>query len=188
MQAFKASSFTPFQVLNLNYSTRSFPKTIYDKPNLNIHPNNENPISCFPSIQSQNTKFKLFTAVSQSISTESRTPFDEETENENQEEKFDWYAEWYPIMPICDLDKRRPHGKKVMGIDVVVWWDRNEKEWKVMDDACPHRYAPLSEGRIDQWGRLQCVYHGWCFGGSGDCKFIPQAPRDGPPVINPRNH
>ncbi|XP_019238662.1 PREDICTED: protochlorophyllide-dependent translocon component 52, chloroplastic [Nicotiana attenuata] len=178
MQAFKASSFTPFQVLNLNYSTRSFPKSISDKPNLN----NENPISCFTSIQSQNTKFKLFTAVSQSISTESRTPFDEETENGNQEEKFDWYAEWYPIMPICDLDKRRPHGKKVMGIDVVVWWDRNEKEWKVMDDACPHRYAPLSEGRIDQWGRLQCVYHGWCFGGSGDCKFIPQAPRDGPPV------
>uniref|UniRef100_M0ZTD5 Pheophorbide A oxygenase n=1 Tax=Solanum tuberosum TaxID=4113 RepID=M0ZTD5_SOLTU len=47
-----------------------------------------------------------------------------------------------------------------------------------MDDACSHRLAPLSQGRIDQWGRLQCVYHGWCFSGSGDCKFIPQAPRD----------
>ncbi|MCH90137.1 protochlorophyllide-dependent translocon component 52 chloroplastic-like, partial [Trifolium medium] len=43
--------------------------------------------------------------------------------------------------------------------------------------------APLSEGRIDQWGRLQCVYHGWCFNGSGHCKFIPQAPRDGPPAM-----
>ncbi|CAN1298081.1 Protochlorophyllide-dependent translocon component 52, chloroplastic [Linum perenne] len=21
---------------------------------------------------------------------------------------------------------------------------------------CPHRLAPLSEGRVDQWGRLQC--------------------------------
>ncbi|MFS8008084.1 putative pheophorbide a oxygenase [Helianthus anomalus] len=62
----------------------------------------------------------------------------------------------------------------------VVWWDKNENEWKVFDDRCPHRLAPLSEGRIDQWGRLQCVYHGWCFGGSGDCKFIPQAPLDGP--------
>ncbi|KAF4357542.1 hypothetical protein G4B88_026921 [Cannabis sativa] len=58
-------------------------------------------------------------------------------------------------MPVCDLDKRRPHGKKVMGIDVVVWWDKNESEWKVFDDSCPHRLAPLSEGRIDQWGRLQ---------------------------------
>ncbi|CAN4089817.1 unnamed protein product [Withania somnifera] len=105
------------------------------------------------------------------------------TENESQqEEKFDWYAQWYPIMPISELDKRRPHGKKVMGMDLVVWWDKNLKEWKVMNDACPHRLAPLSEGRIDQWGRLQCVYHGWCFGGSGDCNFIPQAPRNKPPV------
>ncbi|XVF69787.1 hypothetical protein PTKIN_Ptkin11bG0109700 [Pterospermum kingtungense] len=106
-----------------------------------------------------------------------------ETEAEVEEqEKFDWYSQWYPVMPVCDLDKRVPHAKKVLGLDVVVWWDRNEKEWKVFDDSCPHRLAPLSEGRIDQWGRLQCVYHGWCFSGSGDCKFIPQAPPDGPPV------
>ncbi|KAL4034858.1 hypothetical protein IC575_003527 [Cucumis melo] len=87
-------------------------------------------------------------------------------------------------MPICDLDKRVPQGKTVMGIDVVVWWDKNESGWKVFDDLCPHRLAPLSEGRIDEWGRLQCVHHGWCFNGSGDCKFIPQAPAppDGPPV------
>uniref|UniRef100_A0A7N0T8J5 Rieske domain-containing protein n=1 Tax=Kalanchoe fedtschenkoi TaxID=63787 RepID=A0A7N0T8J5_KALFE len=101
---------------------------------------------------------------------------------ETQDEKFDWYAQWYPVMPVCDLDKRVPHAKKVLGIDVVVWWDRNENSWKVFDDTCPHRLAPLSEGRIDQWGRLQCVYHGWCFNGSGDCKFIPQAPPDGPPI------
>ncbi|XVF69788.1 hypothetical protein PTKIN_Ptkin11bG0109800 [Pterospermum kingtungense] len=61
-------------------------------------------------------------------------------------------------------------------------FDWKDKEWKVFDDTCPHRLAPLSEGRIDQWGRLQCVYHGWCFSASGDCKFIPQAPPDGPPV------
>ncbi|CDP17573.1 unnamed protein product [Coffea canephora] len=108
--------------------------------------------------------------------------FDQQTDTSEKEEKFDWYAQWYPVIPVCDLDKRRPLGKKVMGIDIVVWWDRNENEWKVFDDTCPHRLAPLSEGRIDQWGRWQCVYHGWCFGGSGDCKFIPQAPRDGPPI------
>ncbi|XP_038880155.1 protochlorophyllide-dependent translocon component 52, chloroplastic-like [Benincasa hispida] len=101
---------------------------------------------------------------------------------EMEEEKFDWFAEWYPVMPLCDLDKRVPIAKKVLGLDLVVWWDRNENAWKVFDDSCPHRLAPLSEGRIDQWGRLQCVYHGWCFNGSGDCKFIPQAPPDGPPV------
>jgi phenylpropionate dioxygenase-like ring-hydroxylating dioxygenase large terminal subunit len=105
--------------------------------------------------------------------------------NSKHYKKFDWYAQWYPVMPVCDLDKRVPHAKTVMGLDLVVWWDRNESEWKVFDDSCPHRLAPLSEGRIDQWGRLQCVYHGWCFNGSGNCKFIPQAPPDGPPVTSP---
>lgn len=119
-------------------------------------------------------KFNVSTSMSSVVSTEN--------EADSQGEKFDWYAQWYPLMPVCDLDKRVPHGKRVMGLDVVVWWDKNETEWKVFNDLCPHRLAPLSEGRIDQWGRLQCVYHGWCFSGSGDCKLIPQAPPDGPPV------
>ncbi|KAM0011827.1 putative pheophorbide a oxygenase [Helianthus debilis subsp. tardiflorus] len=126
--------------------------------------------------QFKTPKFKTLTAVSPSVSTE------QETETHDQDDKFDWFSQWYAVMPVCDLDKRAPHGKKVMGLDVVVWWDKNENAWKVFDDMCPHRLAPLSQGRIDQWGRLQCVYHGWCFSGSGDCKLIPQAPPDGPPV------
>ncbi|KAF9686504.1 hypothetical protein SADUNF_Sadunf03G0165500 [Salix dunnii] len=125
---------------------------------------------------------KILTALSSSISTETLDPTEPALETDSQQETFDWYAQWYAVMPVCDLDKRVPHAKKVIGLDLVVWWDRNESEWKVFDDTCPHRLAPLSEGRIDQWGRLQCVYHGWCFNGSGDCKFIPQAPPDGPPV------
>ena len=124
------------------------------------------------------SNFKTLPAVSPApAETESAAP-----EEASEAERFEWYEQWYPVWAVCDLDKRRPHAKKVMGIDLVVWWDRNENAWKVFDDSCPHRLAPLSEGRIDQWGRLQCVYHGWCFGGAGDCKFIPQAPRDGPPV------
>ncbi|KZV38352.1 protochlorophyllide-dependent translocon component 52, chloroplastic-like [Dorcoceras hygrometricum] len=158
----------------------------------------ENPICHIPPILQKNwssprtrgwrADFKIFSSVSSALgvsSTEEILDFSapgQEVETERQGEKFDWYAHWYPLMPICDLDKRRPHGKKVIGIDVVIWWDRNENAWKVFDDTCPHRLAPLSEGRIDQWGRLQCVYHGWCFSGSGDCSFIPQAPRDGPPI------
>ncbi|KAM0003537.1 putative pheophorbide a oxygenase [Helianthus debilis subsp. tardiflorus] len=106
------------------------------------------------------------------------------TETVEQDEEFDWFSHWYAIMPVCDLDKRAPHGKRVLGVDVVVWWDKNESAWKVFDDMCPHRLAPLSQGRINQWGRLQCVYHGWCFSGSGECKLIPQASPDGPPVNN----
>ncbi|MBA0708412.1 hypothetical protein Golax_023540, partial [Gossypium laxum] len=130
------------------------------------------------------SKSRLFMTLSSTPSStmESIEPPMPELEADGREkERFDWYSQWYPVMPVCDLDKRVPHGKKVLGLDLVVWWDKNENEWKVFDDTCPHRLAPLSEGRIDQWGRLQCVYHGWCFNGNGDCKIIPQAPIDGPP-------
>nr|XP_027062171.1 protochlorophyllide-dependent translocon component 52, chloroplastic-like [Coffea arabica]XP_027062247.1 protochlorophyllide-dependent translocon component 52, chloroplastic-like [Coffea arabica] len=142
------------------------------------HPTN----SHLPSYQFKKAKFELSTAISSTDTmpaadqSSKDASFGQQTDTSEKEEKFDWYAQWYPVIPVCDLDKRRPLGKKVMGIDILVWWDRNENEWKVFDDTCPHRLAPLSEGRIDQWGRWQCVYHGWCFGGSGDCKFIPQAP------------
>ncbi|KAI7742845.1 hypothetical protein M8C21_010658, partial [Ambrosia artemisiifolia] len=130
------------------------------------------------------SKFTKLNVISPSVSTQPAVPLEETTQTDScdQDDKFDWFSYWYPLMPVCDLDKRVPTGKKVLGLDVVVWWDRNDNEWKVFEDRCPHRLAPLSEGRIDQWGRLQCVYHGWCFGGSGDCKLIPQAPVDGPSV------
>ncbi|XP_057536461.1 protochlorophyllide-dependent translocon component 52, chloroplastic-like [Amaranthus tricolor] len=153
----------------------------------------------FPSVADSTCKYnrvitttiktKSFNSPTAAISGTSSLPSTEESidssdqpQVENAREKFDWYAQWYPVMPVCDLDKRKPTGKRVIGLDVVVWWDRTESQWKVFNDLCPHRLAPLSEGRIDQWGRLQCVYHGWCFNGSGQCKLIPQAPPDGPPV------
>jgi phenylpropionate dioxygenase-like ring-hydroxylating dioxygenase large terminal subunit len=97
-------------------------------------------------------------------------------------ERFEWLDQWYPLAPVCDLDPAAPHGKTVLGLDVVAWYDRGAGEWRVFEDSCPHRLAPLSEGRVDGKGRLQCVYHGWCFDGAGACKFIPQAPTLGPPV------
>lgn len=103
-------------------------------------------------------------------------------ENQGDEGKFNWFSHWYPAAPEYDLDKRVPHAFTVMGLDIVVWWDKRNQTWQVFDDSCPHRRAPLSEGRIDEDGDLQCSYHGWCFGPKGDCKYIPQAPSDGPPV------
>ncbi|CAN1269261.1 Protochlorophyllide-dependent translocon component 52, chloroplastic [Linum perenne] len=153
----------------VNGGTHPFKRSIH-------FPSSPIPISSFPpKLIQASSRFNLFTSFVSS------KPLDQPDEV-NSDEKFDWYAQWYPVMPVCDLDKKVPHGKKVMGIDVVVWWDCNENAWKVFDDMCPHRLAPLSEGRIDQWGRLQCVYHGWCFDGSGSCKLIPQSPPDGPPV------
>eukprot|EP00250_Pteridium_aquilinum_P027619 c3532_g1_i1 orf=293-1771(-) len=104
---------------------------------------------------------------------------------EKEARKFDWNAQWYPVAVVADLDKRVPTAVMILARDLVVWWDRNGKTWQVWDDRCPHRLAPLSEGRINEKGELQCSYHGWCFAPcSGDCTCIPQAPADGNPVWN----
>ena len=44
-----------------------------------------------------------------------------------------------------------------------------------LPDVCPHRLVPLSEGRINERGELECPYHGWSFDGEGRCQHIPQA-------------
>ena len=44
-----------------------------------------------------------------------------------------------------------------------------------MVDACPHRLAPLSQGRIDpDSGCIECPYHGWAFDTDGTLKTLPQ--------------
>uniref|UniRef100_A0A0D9XSZ6 Rieske domain-containing protein n=1 Tax=Leersia perrieri TaxID=77586 RepID=A0A0D9XSZ6_9ORYZ len=111
------------------------------------------------------------------MATDTPRPLAPEAETKEQ---FDWLDQWYPVAPICDLDPRAPHGRTVLGLSIVAWFDGSE--WRVLDDVCPHRLAPLSEGRVDNKGRLQCAYHGWCFDGRGSCQFIPQAPALGPPV------
>ncbi|MCO5569373.1 hypothetical protein L7F22_023085 [Adiantum nelumboides] len=107
-----------------------------------------------------------------------------ETKSEKEDsDMFDWNDQWYPVAVIDNLDKRIPTAVTIMGRDIVVWWDRNGERWQVWEDKCPHRLAPLSEGRINEKGELQCSYHGWCFAPcTGSCTLIPQAPLDGAPV------
>jgi phenylpropionate dioxygenase-like ring-hydroxylating dioxygenase large terminal subunit len=49
----------------------------------------------------------------------------------------------------------------------------------VLEDRCPHRFAPLSAGEMVD-GALTCAYHGWRFDGSGRCVQIPSLPDDAP--------
>ncbi|HEY9727333.1 MAG TPA: Rieske 2Fe-2S domain-containing protein [Chroococcales cyanobacterium] len=88
--------------------------------------------------------------------------------------RFDWKEAWYPIHYIEDLDKSTLTPFTLLGRDVVIWWDALVSSWRVFEDKCPHRLAPLSEGRIAEDGLLECPYHGWAFSGSGNCDRIPQ--------------
>ncbi|CAI5532322.1 unnamed protein product [Closterium sp. Naga37s-1] len=85
----------------------------------------------------------------------------------------------YPVALIEDLDPSRPTSFQLLGRDLVIWRD-SQGIWRAHADRCPHRLAPLSEGRLDENGLLQCPYHGWSFRGDGTCAVIPQASDTGP--------
>jgi pheophorbide a oxygenase len=83
---------------------------------------------------------------------------------------------WVPLASAYELDPDRPSPLEFLGQKYVCYRENNQK-WVVMDDSCPHRLAPLSEGRIKRESNsLQCSYHGWEFNADGLCIRIPQAP------------
>ncbi|KAJ8601791.1 hypothetical protein CTAYLR_006813 [Chrysophaeum taylorii] len=58
-------------------------------------------------------------------------------------------------------------------MNLVAW--KSDGLWRAFEDSCPHRCAPLSEGRIED-GCLLCSYHGWQFDGEGGCAKLPYSP------------
>lgn len=99
-----------------------------------------------------------------------------EYNNQKKQSEFNFFQHWYPITPVEDLDPSRPTPVTVLGIRLVIWKPKSSDEYQVFLDQCPHRLAPLSEGRIDdKTGNLMCSYHGWQFDKQGACTVIPQA-------------
>ncbi len=86
-----------------------------------------------------------------------------------------WLQRWYPVAYLQDLDPRRPTAFTLLEMDLVLWWDAAGQQWCAFADVCPHRLVPLSEGRLNERGELECPYHGWSFNAQGSCTAIPQA-------------
>jgi len=92
-----------------------------------------------------------------------------------KEDNFSWTKQWYPVAVADMIDPLKPHPVTLLGTDLVVWYDSVGKKWNVFEDLCPHRLAPLSEGRVEPDGSLLCAYHAWRFDGDGKCTAMPQA-------------
>ena len=89
---------------------------------------------------------------------------------------FDFFRHWYPLLPLEDIDPQKLTTATLLGIPLVIWRSPTSSTYQVFGDRCPHRLAPLSEGRIDpETGNLMCSYHGWQFEPNGTCTRIPQA-------------
>lgn len=81
---------------------------------------------------------------------------------------------WY----VAAMDKElgnRPMPVQVLG-EPVVLYRRSDGTAAALEDACPHRKLPLSQGRI-QGDHLECGYHGLTFDGGGRCVRVPGSDR-----------
>lgn len=78
---------------------------------------------------------------------------------------------WYVACAVSDLGAATPFGVRMLGCDFVLFHDE-EGEIRCLSAVCCHRGASLAGGRIDG-GAIACPYHGWAFGGGGECVRIP---------------
>lgn len=91
-------------------------------------------------------------------------------------ESFNWFSAWYPLRPTSFLDPKEPNELRLLGKKLVAYLDPTCGEWRVLEDSCPHRRAPLSLGYVQKDGALACRYHGWAFDGKdGKCVSIPMS-------------
>jgi len=106
---------------------------------------------------------------------------------EPDKEQFEWTKQWYPVGVTNFLDPSRPHAFTLLGRELVLWnngptveqpkkfglFKRSKQKqigkWRAFVDSCPHRAAPLSEGRVEDSGELLCAYHAWRFDSSVSC-------------------
>lgn len=101
--------------------------------------------------------------------------------------EFNFFQHWYPLLPVEDLDPQQLTPVTILGLRLVIWKPKASKTFRVFLDQCPHRLAPLSEGRIDdKTGNLMCSYHGWQFDEQGICTQIPQA--EHPELVSKNKH
>ncbi|MFP2927894.1 Rieske 2Fe-2S domain-containing protein [Pyxidicoccus sp. 3LG] len=72
---------------------------------------------------------------------------------------------FHPVLPTRALGKQ-PVRVEVAGRAYALFRDAQGRP-AALADACPHRFAPLSKGKVRADGRLQCPYHGWRFDAEG---------------------
>ena len=93
---------------------------------------------------------------------------------------------WHPVIASHQV-RDAPVACALLGQPLVLWREPAHGVDRVhaWADQCPHRGAQLSLGRVLiglHGARLECPYHGWQFGHTGQCQHIPASPDFAPPA------
>jgi nitrite reductase/ring-hydroxylating ferredoxin subunit len=81
---------------------------------------------------------------------------------------------WYPVALADGLERDTCAGTRLFGRELVVWRD-GAGAAHVWEDRCPHRGMRLSFGFVRD-NHIACLYHGWQYDGSAQCRYIPAHP------------
>ncbi|MGE0629238.1 MAG: Rieske 2Fe-2S domain-containing protein [Hyphomicrobiaceae bacterium] len=86
---------------------------------------------------------------------------------------------WYVAAWSDELPPGKIIGRTFLN-EPVALYRREDGTIAAVEDRCPHRFAPLSMGKVLTGDRLQCPYHGLEFGPSGACVHNPHGTKNIP--------
>lgn len=81
---------------------------------------------------------------------------------------------WTVAAWASEVQPGSPFARTLLGQPVVMFRDAQGRA-HALHDRCPHRFAPLSMGKLcDGGASLECPYHGLRFGSDGRCVLNPR--------------
>lgn len=93
-----------------------------------------------------------------------------ETETHGEHAKFIRNT-WYVAAEPDEVTSEKPLARTILNERVVLYRNKN-KQVVAFRDVCPHRFAPLSSGKI-LGDDIQCPYHGAVYDQQGKCVSVP---------------
>lgn len=85
---------------------------------------------------------------------------------------------WYVAGWTSEFQPGAPVGRTIID-EPIVFFRTSDERLIALTDRCPHRWAPLSRGRVEG-DNLRCMYHGVKFDAQGRCVEVPGQDRAAP--------
>jgi vanillate O-demethylase monooxygenase subunit len=94
---------------------------------------------------------------------------------------------WYVAFWADDLNDGALHARRILN-EPIVFFRSSAGDVVALEDTCPHRFAPLSLGKVTDGDRIACAYHGLQFDKTGACVYNPHADKKIPNNANVRSY